>query len=87
MPCFEFQTLYDTIHHSNVVLAPFDPCLSKSLSFCVITLYVCIVTEPLKVLGPPTDVFILRTSDSHAGVHNDSISSVICTIIISPKSA
>jgi hypothetical protein len=25
------------------------------------------VTEPPKVLGPPTDVLVLRTSDSHAG--------------------
>jgi hypothetical protein len=45
------------------------------------------VTEPPKVLGPPTDVLVLRTSDSHAGVHNDSASSVICIFIISPKSA
>jgi hypothetical protein len=29
------------------------------------------VMEPPKVLGPPTDVLVLRTSDSHAGVHND----------------
>jgi hypothetical protein len=45
------------------------------------------VTEPPKVLGPPTHVLVLRTSDSHAGVHNDSASSVICIFIISPKSA
>jgi hypothetical protein len=45
------------------------------------------VTEPLKVLGPPTDVLVLGTSGSHAGVHNDSASSVICISIIFPKSA
>jgi hypothetical protein len=46
-----------------------------------------LVTEPPKVLDPPTDVLVLRTSDSHAGVHNDSASSVICISIILPKSA
>jgi hypothetical protein len=45
------------------------------------------VTEPPKVLGPPTDVFVLRTSDSHAGVNNDWASLVIYISIISPKSA
>jgi hypothetical protein len=45
------------------------------------------VTEPPQVLGPPTDVLVLRTSESHAGAHNDSVSSVICIFIISPKSA
>jgi hypothetical protein len=45
------------------------------------------VMEPPKVLGPPTDVLVLRTSDSHAGAHNDSVGSVICNSIVSPKSA
>jgi hypothetical protein len=45
------------------------------------------VTEPPKVLGPPTDVLVLRTSDSHAGVSNDWASLVIYISIISPKSA
>jgi hypothetical protein len=45
------------------------------------------VTEPPKVLGPPTDVLVLRTSDSHVGVHNDLVSSVVCISIILPKSA
>jgi hypothetical protein len=45
------------------------------------------VTEPPKVLGPPTDVLVLRISDSHAGASNHSASSVICIFIISPKSA
>ena len=45
------------------------------------------VTKPPKVLGPPTDVLVLRTSDSHAGAHNDLASLVICIFIISPKSA
>jgi hypothetical protein len=43
------------------------------------------VTEPPKVLGPPTDVLVLRTSDSHAGAHNDSASSVICIFINRPR--
>jgi hypothetical protein len=45
------------------------------------------VMKPPKVLGPPTDVLVLRTSDSYAGAHNHSASSVICIFIISPKSA
>jgi hypothetical protein len=45
------------------------------------------VMEPSMVLGPPTDVLVLRTSESHAGVHNDLASLVICISIISPKSA
>jgi hypothetical protein len=45
------------------------------------------VTEPPKVLVPPIDVLVLRTTDSHAGAHNDLTSSVICIFIISPKSA
>ena len=40
------------------------------------------------ILGPPTDVLVLRTSDNHVDAHNHSTSSVICIIIIiSPKSA
>jgi hypothetical protein len=45
------------------------------------------VTEPPKVLGPPTDVLVLRTSGSHAGVRNHLARLVICIFIISPKSA
>jgi hypothetical protein len=45
------------------------------------------VMEPPKVLGPPTEVLVLRTSDSHVGVHNHLVSSVVCISIISPKSA
>jgi hypothetical protein len=45
------------------------------------------VTEPPKVLGPPIDVLVPRTSHSHAGARNHSASSVICIIILSPKSA
>jgi hypothetical protein len=45
------------------------------------------VTEPPKVLGPPTDVLVLRTSDNHVDAHNHSTSSVFCIVIISPKSA
>jgi hypothetical protein len=46
-----------------------------------------VVTEPPKVLGPPIDVLVVRTLDSHACVHNDSTSSVICISITSRKSA
>jgi hypothetical protein len=45
------------------------------------------VMEPLKVLGPPTAVHVLRTSDYHVDAHNHSTSLVICIVIISPKSA
>jgi hypothetical protein len=45
------------------------------------------VTEPPKVLGPPTDVLVLRTLDNHADAHNHSTSSVFWINIISPKSA
>jgi hypothetical protein len=45
------------------------------------------VTEPPKVLGPLIDVLVLRTSDNHVGAHNHSTSSVICIVIMSPKSA
>ena len=44
------------------------------------------VTEPPKVLGPPTDVLVLRTSDNHAGALNGSAGPIICISIISPKS-
>jgi hypothetical protein len=44
------------------------------------------VTEPPKVLGPPIDVLVLRTSDNHVDAHNHSTSSVLCITIISPKS-
>jgi hypothetical protein len=46
-----------------------------------------IVTEPPKVLGPPTDILVLRTLYNHVDAHNHSTCSVICIIIISPKSA
>jgi hypothetical protein len=45
------------------------------------------VPEPPKVLGTPTDVLVLRTSDNHVDARNQSTSSVICIIIISPMSA
>jgi hypothetical protein len=44
------------------------------------------ITEPPKVLGPPTDVLVLRTSDNHVGAHSHSTSSVLCILITSPKS-
>ena len=45
------------------------------------------VTEPPKVLGPPTDVLVLRTSDSHAGALNGSAGSITYISVTSPKSA
>jgi hypothetical protein len=45
------------------------------------------VTEPPKVLGPPTDVLVLWTSDNHIDAHNHLTSSVLCIDIIPPKSA
>jgi hypothetical protein len=38
------------------------------------------VTEPSKVLGPPTVVFVLRTLDNLVGVHNLYRESIIITI-------
>ena len=45
------------------------------------------VTEPPKLLGPPTDVLVLRTSDNHVDAHNHLTSSVFYINIIPPKSA
>jgi hypothetical protein len=42
--------------------------------------------KPPKVLGPPTDVLVLRTSDNHVGACNHSTSLVLCILITSPKS-
>jgi hypothetical protein len=44
------------------------------------------VMKPPKVLGPPTDVLVLRTSDNHIDAHNHLTSSVLCILITSPKS-
>jgi hypothetical protein len=43
------------------------------------------VTEPPKALGPPIDVLVLRTLDSHAGAPNSSIGYVSCISFTSPK--
>jgi hypothetical protein len=45
------------------------------------------VTEPPKILGPPTNALVLRTLDSHAGAHNGSTGLVIYISITLPKSA
>jgi hypothetical protein len=45
------------------------------------------VTEPPKVLGPPTNVLVLRIPDSHAGALNGSTGPITYISIISPKSA
>jgi hypothetical protein len=46
-----------------------------------------VVTEPPKILGPPIDVFVLRTSDSHTGALNGSAGPITCISISSPKNA
>jgi hypothetical protein len=43
------------------------------------------VTEPPKILGPPTDVLVLRTSDSPAGALNGSAGPITCIHITLPK--
>jgi hypothetical protein len=45
------------------------------------------VTEPPKILGPPTNVLVLRTSDSHVGALNGLVGPITCITITSPKSA
>jgi hypothetical protein len=57
------------------------------LTLCALDVLMISVTEPPKVLVPPTDVLVLRTSDNHVDAHNHSTSSVIYIFIISPKSA
>jgi hypothetical protein len=44
------------------------------------------VTEPPKILGPPTDVLVLKTLDNHAGAPNGSTGPVSCICFTSPKS-
>jgi hypothetical protein len=44
------------------------------------------VTEPPKLLGPPTVVLVLRTLDNHVDARNHSTSSVTVSSFISPKS-
>jgi hypothetical protein len=44
------------------------------------------VTEPPKILGPSTDVLVLKTSDSRAGAPNGSVGPVSCIAFTSPKS-
>jgi hypothetical protein len=45
------------------------------------------VMEPAKLLGPPIDVLVLRTSDNHIDAHNHLTSSVFYINLIPPKSA
>jgi hypothetical protein len=45
------------------------------------------ITEPPKILGPPTNVLVLRTSDSHVGTLNGPVGPITCISITSPKSA
>jgi hypothetical protein len=44
------------------------------------------VMEPPKILGPPTDVLVPRTLDSHAGAPNSSTGPNSCISFTSPKS-
>jgi hypothetical protein len=39
----------------------------------VLVVIIYVVTEPPKILDPPTDVLVLRTLDSHVGAPNSSI--------------
>jgi hypothetical protein len=57
--------------------------MSEEMGFALIPA----ITEPPKVLGPPTAVLVLRISDNPVDAHNHLTSSVICILIISPKSA
>jgi hypothetical protein len=57
--------------------------ISKKMGFTPIPA----VIEPPKVLGPPTDVLVLRTSDNHIDAHNHLTSSAFCINIIPPMSA
>jgi hypothetical protein len=43
------------------------------------------VTEPHKVLGPPTVVLVLRTLDNLVDAHNHSTSSVIVSSSFRPR--
>jgi hypothetical protein len=57
--------------------------ISKEMGFAPIP----VVKEPPKVLGPPTDVLVLRTLDNYIDAHNHLTSLVLCINIIPPKSA
>ena len=57
--------------------------MSEEMGFALIPT----ITEPPKVLGPPTDVLVLRTSDNHAGALNGSVDPITYISLISPKSA
>jgi hypothetical protein len=56
--------------------------MSEEMGFALIPA----VMEPPKVLGPPTDVLVLRTLDRHAGALNGSVGLITCISIISLKS-
>jgi hypothetical protein len=48
-------------------------------------LWLLLVTEPPKVLGPPTVVLVLRTLDNHVDAHNHLTSSVTISSSIRPR--
>jgi hypothetical protein len=49
--------------------------------------WIVFMTEPPKVLGPPTGILVRRTSDNHVDAYNHLTSLVFCINIIPPKSA
>jgi hypothetical protein len=55
--------------------------ISKEMGFAPIPA----VTKPLKVLGPPTVVFVLRTLDNPIDAHNHSTSSVSVSSSFCPR--
>jgi hypothetical protein len=55
--------------------------ISEEMSFAPIPA----VTEPPKVLGPPTVVFVLRTLDNTVDAHNYSTSSVTVSSSFLPR--
>jgi hypothetical protein len=55
--------------------------ISEEMGFALIPA----VTEPSKVLGPPTVVLILRTLDNPVDAHNHSTSSVTVSSSFHPR--
>jgi hypothetical protein len=55
--------------------------ISEEMGFAPITA----VTEPPKVLGPPTVVLVLRTLDNPVDAHNHSTSSITVSSSFRPR--
>jgi hypothetical protein len=57
--------------------APSYP-LARQRGFVAVAVVTAVyVTKPPKILGPPTNVLVLRTSDSHVGALNGSTCPII----------